>query len=55
MYNARDGIVYFVADNDDIGINWVMVVHTDGYVTVYEYLNKTVVHPGDIVRRGQLI
>jgi murein DD-endopeptidase MepM/ murein hydrolase activator NlpD len=47
--------VYFVADNEDIGINRVMLVHTDGYVTAYEYLNKSIVKPGDIVRRGQLI
>lgn len=55
VYAARNGIVYFVADNDEIGINRAMIVHTDGYVTVYQYLNKTVIKPGDIVRRGQLI
>jgi murein DD-endopeptidase MepM/ murein hydrolase activator NlpD len=55
VYSVRDGVVYFVADNDDIGINRVMVVHTDGYISVYQYLNKSVVKPGDIVKRGQLI
>jgi len=55
VYAARDGVVYFVADNDEIGINRAMIVHTDGYVTIYQYLNKTVVKPGDVVRRGQLI
>lgn len=55
VYSARNGIVYFVADNDEIGINRMMIVHTDGYVTVYQYLNTTTVKPGDIVRRGQLI
>ena len=55
VYAARNGIVYFVADNDEIGINWAMIVHTDGYITIYQYLNKTVIKPGDIVRRGQLI
>ncbi len=55
VYAARDGIVYFVADNDNIWINRAMIVHTDGYVTVYQYLNRSVVKPGDIVRRGQLI
>ncbi|MCX6825354.1 MAG: peptidoglycan DD-metalloendopeptidase family protein [candidate division SR1 bacterium] len=55
VYAARNGIVYFVADNDEIGINRAMIVHTDGYVTIYQYLNKTVIKPGDIVRRGQLI
>lgn len=55
VYSVRDGVVYFVADNDDIGINRVMIVHTDGYISVYQYLNKSVVKPWDIVRRGQLI
>lgn len=55
IYNVRDGIVYFVADNDDIGINRVMIVHTDGYVSVYQYLNTSIVKPGDLVKRGQLI
>jgi len=51
VYAARNGIVYFVADNDEIGINRAMIVHADGYVTIYQYLNKTVIKPGDIVRR----
>lgn len=55
VYAARNGIVYFVADNDEIGINRAMIVHTDGYVTIYQYLNTTVIKPGDVVRRGQLI
>lgn len=55
VYSARNGIVYFVADNDEIGINRMMIVHTDGYVTVYQYLNTTLVKPGDIVKRGQII
>ena len=55
VYAARNGIVYFVADNDRIGINRAMIVHTDGYITIYQYLNTTVIKPGDIVRRGQLI
>jgi murein DD-endopeptidase MepM/ murein hydrolase activator NlpD len=29
VYAARDGIIYFVADNDDIGINRTMILHTD--------------------------
>ena len=55
VYAARDGIVYYSIDNDNIGINRTMLMHTDGYVSVYEYLNRTVVKAGDIVRRGQLI
>jgi len=55
VYSTKDGIVYFVADNDDIWINRIMVVHTDWYISVYQYLNKAVVKPWDIVKRWQLI
>ncbi len=55
VYAAREGVVYFVADNDEIGINRAMIVHTDGYVTVYQYLNETIIAPGDLVKRGQII
>jgi len=55
VYAARDWIVYFVADNDDIWINWTMIVHTDWYISVYQYLNRTVIKEWDIVKRGQLI
>ncbi len=55
VYAARDGIVYLVADNEEIGINRAMIIHTDGYVTVYEYLNRTTISIGDVVKRGQLI
>lgn len=55
VYAARNGIVYLVADNDEIGINRAIIVHTEGYVTMYQYLNKTVIKPGDVVRRGQII
>ncbi len=55
VYAARDGIVYLVADNEEIWINRAMIVHTDGYVSVYKYLNRTTISIGDVVRRGQLI
>lgn len=55
VYAARDGIVYHVTNNDGIGINWMMIIHTDGYVSVYTYMNTSVVQPGDIVQRGQLL
>ena len=55
VYAARDGVVYHVTNNDGIGINWMMVIHTDGYVSVYTYMNTSVVKPGDIVQRGQLL
>ena len=55
VYAARDGIIYFVANNEDAGINRVLITHTNGYISTYEYLNNIVVQAGDVVRRGQLI
>lgn len=54
IYAARDGVVYHTFDNMD-SISWIMVVHQNGYVTTYQYLNQIIVKPGDIVKRGQII
>ena len=54
VYSARDGVVYFVSNTID-NISWLVIVHNDGYVTVYEYMNQIIVHPWDMVTRGQLI
>lgn len=55
VYAARDGIVYHVTNNDGIGINRVMILHSKWYISTYLYLNNAMIQPGDIVRRGQLI
>lgn len=55
VYSARDGIVYHVVDNDGVGINWLLIVHNNGYITSYMYLNNIIVEEGDIVRRWQLL
>ena len=54
IHAVRDGVVYHVFDNTD-SISWVMIVHTDGYVSVYEFLNSILVEPWDIVQRGEII
>ena len=54
VYAARDGVVYYVSNTID-NISWVVIVHKDGYVTVYEYMNQIIVNPWDTVQRGQLI
>lgn len=55
IYSIRDGIVYHVTDTDSIGINWMLILHNDGYISTYTYINKSVVKAGDIVRRWQLL
>ena len=54
IYAMRDGVVYHTFD-DMSGISWLMIVHQNGYVTVYQYLNAIIVQPGDVVQRGQII
>ena len=54
VYAARDGVVYYIANGID-NISWILIVHKNGYVTLYEYMNQIIVNPGDIVQRGQLI
>lgn len=44
VYSARDGVVYFVSNTID-NISWLVIVHNDGYVTVYEYMNQIIVNP----------
>ena len=54
VYAARDGVVYYVSNSID-SISWVVIVHKNWYVTIYEYMNQIIVNPWDIVQRGQLI
>ncbi len=54
VYAARDGVVYYVSNSID-GISWVLIVHKEWYVTLYEYLNQIIVKDWDIVQRGQII
>jgi len=55
VYSVRDGIVYHVSDHDGIAINWILVLHTDGYISTYSYMNNIVVQPWDLIRRWQLL
>lgn len=54
VYAARDGVVYYVSNWID-GISWILIIHKDWYVTLYEYMNQIIVNPWEIVQRGQII
>lgn len=54
VYAARDWVVYYVSNSID-SISWLLIVHSDGYVTLYEYLNQISVKAWDEVQRGQFI
>ena len=54
VYAARDGVVYYVSNWFD-WISWVLIIHKEWYVTMYEYMNQIIVNAWDTVQRGQLI
>ncbi len=54
VYAARDGVVYYVSNWFD-GISWVLIIHKEWYVTLYEYMNQIIVNAWDTVQRGQII
>lgn len=54
IYAARDWVVYYVSNSID-SISWLLIVHSDGYVTLYEYMNQISVKAWDVVQRGQFI
>ena len=55
IYAPANGIVYQVSDQDGLAVNWLIIMHNDGYVTIFTNINRSLVHVGDIVRRGQII
>ncbi len=54
VYAARDWVVYYISNSID-GISWILIIHKEWYVTLYEYMNQIIVKPWDIVQRGQII
>jgi murein DD-endopeptidase MepM/ murein hydrolase activator NlpD len=55
VYAGQDGIVVKVVDADGITLNRVALLHTNGYMSQYAYMNKVIVKEGSIVRRGELL
>ncbi|MBS8122343.1 murein hydrolase activator EnvC family protein [Candidatus Vampirococcus lugosii] len=55
VYAPANGIVYHVVNNDGPGLNWMILVHKYGYVSVYLHMSKIVVNQGDYVKRGEII
>lgn len=54
VYSMRDGVVYHT-DTGSGAISWLMIIHSDGYISTYAYMSSIAVKKGDIVRRGQFI
>jgi murein DD-endopeptidase MepM/ murein hydrolase activator NlpD len=54
IYAAMDGKVIMAARHRQYG-NYVIIDHGNGVMTLYAHAKVTLVHEGDIVRRGQKI
>jgi len=54
VFAAMDGEVVLAGKHKQYG-NYVVVEHGNGVVTLYAHHRLNLVHPGDIVRRGQKI
>ncbi|GLH70809.1 hypothetical protein GETHPA_23420 [Geothrix rubra] len=54
IYAAMDGKVIMAARHRQYG-NYVIIDHGNGVMTLYAHAKLTLVHEGDIVRRGQKI
>ncbi len=55
VYAPADWFVYYMQDQDSIGVNWIVLVHKNWYVTVFTNLQKILVKANDIIGRWQLI
>ncbi len=49
------GIVYAVHNEDDIELNWVVIIHKNWYTTFVSPLSDVFVKPGELVKRGEII
>lgn len=54
VYAMRDGVVYH-REQLSGSVHWLLIAHTDGYISSYAYMNEIAVQPWTLVRRGQFI
>ncbi len=55
IYAPANGYVYFVQNQDWLNTNRMMIVHNDGYISVFTNIQKSLVEEKSIVRRWQII
>ena len=55
IYAPADGYVYFAQDQDSIGINWMVIIHKNGFISTFTNVQKILVESQSVVRRGQII
>lgn len=52
---AANGIVVYSGDKIKGFGNLILIKHSGGYITAYSHARKSIVHRGEVVRRGQVI
>ncbi len=55
VYSVMDGIVVRSEPDNNVYGRFVMVLHCDGYLSLYGHLSKLMVKFGEVVKSGQLI
>jgi murein DD-endopeptidase MepM/ murein hydrolase activator NlpD len=55
IYAPANALVYYVQDQDGVWNNRIVLVHNNGFVTVFTNLSKVIVRSHDVVKRWQII
>lgn len=55
IFSPADWYVYHTQDQDGIGNNRAIIVHKNGYISVFQNMERVSVQAGDAVKRGQII
>lgn len=55
LYAPDSALVYKISNKGGLGVNWVILVHRDGYISILKFFSELTINEGDIVRRGQII
>ena len=55
IYAPAPWIVYKVIESEDLNVSWMILLHKQGYMSVYEPLSEVYVKEWDIVARGEII
>lgn len=55
IFAPADGYMYYAQDQDGIGINWMLMIHKNGYITVFTNVQRVIAQQGTIVKRWEII
>ncbi len=55
IFAPADAYVYYVQDQDGIGINWMLLMHKNGYISVFTNVQKVIAQQWTVVKRWEII